>query len=352
MTWLAKNKYSWDFWFAADGENIQVFYLQASQAECGYNSEARHQLSSVGRAELTPWGWREVEGQAFSSEANDAWDNLSIWTGSIIQHPTTKLFYMFYTARGKAENLRWTPSEWQRPQHIGLAMSKDLQVWQRSETAKHRPVIANPGPGTFDGVAWRDPYVIYEPGKFQVFICTRLNPESVNRETVKSLTVNPEGGAAIVYLESADIEDWQTSEINTLIDSAEFYQMEVPQVFWRRFANGKRFYLIFCAQEKDCSRVRRQQRPASQCQTGTYYLCSRLLPFDYPGIPEFEGPARLLAAGLYAGKFLRPETEARPPFFGYIWSDDSGHFIGGLSDPIPTEFKADGSLQFITEVTG
>jgi beta-fructofuranosidase len=351
MTWLPPEKYIWDFWFATAGDNIHVFYLQATQADCGYNTEARHNFSSVGHAVLSPWGWRAVEGNAFNPTADDAWDNLSIWTGSIIQHPTNKIFYMFYTARGKADAPRWTPREWQRPQQIGLAVSNDLQFWERTENAKRHPVIANPGPGQFDGVTWRDPYVIYENSKFQVFICARLNPEPVNQETVKQSTINLEGGGAVVYLESAGIEHWQSGEIKTLIVSDEFYQLEVPQVFWRRFENGKRLYLIFCTQERDCSRARRARMPGSECQTGTYYMCSRLLPFDYQGIPELEEPARLLASGLYSGKFLHPETQPYPPFFGFVWNNARGHFVGGLSDAILTQFNQDGSLKLLNEVT-
>lgn len=349
MTWLARDKYFWDFWFATKGEETHLFYLQAGKAECRYNPEARHNLSSIGHAVLTRWGWREIEGSAFKRADDDVWDNLSIWTGSIIQHPTDKLFYMFYTARRKEDAALWTPSEWQRPQQIGVAVSQDLTLWERTEKSKQRPIIPNPGPGKFDGVAWRDPYVIYESGKFQAFICARFNPESLNQETVNRSTMNLEAGGAVVYLESPDIEHWQTSEINRLIVSDEFYQMEMPQVFWRRFENGKRLYLIFCAQERDCSRARRARMPMSECQTGTYYMCSRLLPFDYQGIPEFEEPARLLVRNLYSGKLLHPETQAQPPFFGFVWSDDSGHFIGGLSDPILTQFNADGSLKFLTE---
>ena len=74
-------------------------------------------------------------------------------------------------------------------------------------------------------------------------------------------------------------------------------------------------------------------------------MYSRLLPFAYEGIPDLQEPARLLAEGLYAGKLLNPETAEQPPFFGFVWADEGGHFVGGLSDPLPSLFQANGTIQ-------
>ncbi|MEW6127881.1 MAG: hypothetical protein AB1757_12655 [Acidobacteriota bacterium] len=345
MTWLPDNKYFWDFWFAERAGNLHLFYLQASKPQCGYNPDLRHNLSSIGQATLTPHGWRD-EGTVFTASENHAWDNLSIWTGSIIEHPTNGWFYLFYTARGKQDARRWTPAEWQRAQQIGIAQSSDLRSWERIAESKIQPAIRNPGVGKFDGVAWRDPFVIFENRKFFAFICARLNPES-DPAAYQARTMIDAGGA-IAFLESPDIENWHDGEPQILVASDEFYQLEVPQVFWRRFENGKRFYLIFCAQEKDCSRARRERYPLSECQTGTYYMRSPLLPFDFQGIPALESPAKLFAKGLYAGKLLHPETENHPTFFGFVWSDASGHFVGGLSDPLKTIFHDDGSLKLVS----
>jgi hypothetical protein len=122
--------------------------------------------------------------------------------------------------------------------------------------------------------------------------------------------------------------------------------MEVPQVFWRVTEQGKRLYLLFSAQERDCARARRER--GLECRTGTYYLHSRLLPFDSSGIPEFDESARLLAPGLYGGKLLQPETEDRTIFFGFPWADPAGHFVGGISDPIAARFCDDGTIELET----
>lgn len=340
MPWFPKNKYCWDFWFARKDGELHAFYLQASQAECDFNPDLRHNLSSIGHAVMTPAGWREFEHPALSRAKGNAWDNLSLWTGCVVEHPETKLQHLFYTARTREDAPHWTPSEWQRTQKIGLAVSPDLQCWER--TGNH-PALPNPGRMMgFDGVAWRDPYVIRGAnGLWQVFVCARLNPEDANNRDY-----GLDAGAAIAYLESKSLDEWDVTRTRTLIASDEFYQMEVPQVFWRRSGKGKRFYLLFCAQEKDCSRSRRNRFAPEQCGTGTYCLSSDEMPLDYDGVPPMKGAAKLFAPGWYAGRLLDPESDA-PLFFAFQWADDAGHFVGGISDPMPVRFAEDGTIEFI-----
>ncbi len=337
MPWSPSDKYLWDFWFAWKEEELHAFYLQAEKAACGYNAEARHHLASIGHAVLTPWGWREAGGgPALEAAAGRAWDDLSIWTGCVVQPAAGAPFHLFYTSRSREDAPRWTPSEWQRPQQVGLALSRDLRTWERAAAA---PVLPNPGRMLgLDGVAWRDPYLLRAAdGAWDAFLCARLDP--LNRENEWA---GPDAGGAIVRVRSASLTEWRVERTQRLVASDEFYQMEVPQVFWREFPDGKRFYLLFCAQEKDCSRARRARR--RECATGTYYMVSELLPRDAAEIPQMAGPARLLAQGLYAGKLLRPETDARPVFFGFPWADAAGHFVGGISDPLHARFLDDGSL--------
>jgi beta-fructofuranosidase len=176
-------------------------------------------------------------------------------------------------------------------------------------------------------VAWRDPYVVRLNDKFYAFICARLE-----RET--------ECGV-IVYVTSADLQHW-SREPNFIECPMEFYQMEVPQVFWRTSRGGKRCYVIFCAQEKDCSAARRAKHFA--CETGTYYLQSDEMPLDYTGIPVFTESARLLMPNIYAGKLLKPEYDEAPILLGFVWADEAGNFVGGISDPVRVQFADDGSL--------
>ncbi len=341
MPWFPQNKYLWDFWFARNGGELHLFYLQADQAECGFNPDLRHNLASVGHAVMTDCGWKELDHVALAKSDNGSWDNLSIWTGSVIHDADSGLHYLFYTSRRREDKTIWTPSEWQRPQQIGVAVSRDLTVWERTPLTQKVPVIPNPGKTLgLDGVAWRDPYVIRaENGRWQAFVCARLNPNDADNKTF-----GVDAGGVVAWLESERLDEWDVVTTRQLVASDEFYQLEVPQVFWRRFANGKRFYLIFCAQEKDCSRARRQRVSEDQCRTGTYYLVSDLLPHDFQDIPKLTGSARLLAEGWYAGRLLDPETDASPRFFGFQWADESGRFVGGISDPMPVKFHQNGSI--------
>lgn len=339
MPWFPQDKYCWDFWFARRGEELHLFYLQASQAECDFNPELRHNLSSIGHAVMTPWGWRELAQPALTKSGGKAWDNLSIWTGCVVEDG--EMQHLFYTARHAEDAPVWTPSEWQRKQQIGLATSSDLIHWERTEDSKTAPVIPNPGKMLgLDGVAWRDPWVMRgDDGAWHAFICARLNPADANNKDF-----GVDAGAVIAWLKSDDLNKWDCSQTRRLVTSDEFYQMEVPQIFWREFEGGKRMYLLFCAQEKDCSRLRRQ-RIGDECRTGTYYLHSELLPLDYQGIPALKGSARLLAPGWYAGRLLDAETAEAPVFFGFQWADAAGYFVGGVSDPMPVRFKSDGIIE-------
>ena len=336
MSWSPPNKYIWDSWFAWRGEELHAFYLQADQVACGFDPEARHNLASVGHAIWKTHGWQECR-EALAADNNGSWDNLAIWTGSIIQATGQSAhdqpFHLFYTSRSKEHEPIWTPSEWQRPQHIGVAVSDDLWYWQRTPATQRAPVIPNPGQRCgLDGVAWRDPYVVrLNDEHYAALICARLHPNGDGSDT----------GGVIAYVTSSDLQSWDTSP--QLIETPrEFYQMEVPQIFWREFAEGVRCYLLFCAQERDCSPERKTRGLA--CATGTYYLQSDLLPRGTTQIPAFHSSAQLLAAGLYGGKLLKPETDESPVLLGFPWADAAGHFTGGISDPLRVRFDADGSL--------
>lgn len=337
MSWSPEDKYLWDCWFAWKGEELHAFYLQADRAACQHNPDARHDLSAIGHAVMTPHGWQALnDHEVLSRPRDDAWDNLSLWTGSIIQPAPTRPWHLFYTARRREDAPVRTPAEWQRPQQIGAALSNDLINWRRTRASQTAPVIPNPGREYgLDGVAWRDPYVIRgADGQYYAFICARLDPEKNH--------LSSDAGGVVAYVSSPDLEQWETQP-RLVRCPHEFYQMEVPQIFWRRFDEGLRCYLLFCAQEKDCSPLRRLR--GLECETGTYYLQSSLLPHDDQSIPVFAESARLLARGLYAGKLIRPETDDRPLFFGFPWADPEGNFIGGISDPLRARFCEDGALE-------
>lgn len=323
MPWSPEKKYIWDFWFALKDGKTHLFYLQADRQTGLADPEILKDRSSVGHAILGPFGWRQTmpEPALAASTTDGAWDNLSIWTGSIIKEAGSNRYFMFYTARRKEDASLWTPSEWQRPQNIGAAVSNDLDKWQRLDSCLAKPIIANPGAdGVFDGVAFRDPFLTRWQDRYYNFIAARMVPNE--KHNIESF----DQGGSIVYLDSNNLEDWSAANLKILVASRHFYQMEVPQLFWRTNGSTKILYLIFCAQQKDCSNLRRSQMPETQNQTGTYWMRSKPVPLDYQGIPELVEPAHILAPGLYAGRILEPCANT-PVFFGFSLAG-----AGGISE--------------------
>jgi beta-fructofuranosidase len=333
MPWQPRNKYCWDFWFAWQGQILHAFYLQAAKIACAYNPERRHNLASVGHAVLTDFGWQEInpEQPAFSSRNGNFWDNLSIWTGSIIEKDSR--YYMFYTARCTFDRFVQTNYELRQPQNIGVAESQDLITWHRTTASKQNPVIPNPGRGSeFDGVSWRDPYVIKDDTnqQFYAFICACPIDAPVD------------AGGAVAYATSPDLEDWQTKPDRILYKSPEFHYLEVPQVFWRKMPhqNYWRLYLMFSPY---WNRFFERREPR-----GTYYVRSVSIAdrekVSYDNIPWEDEPANLLVDGFYGGKLVNPENDT-PVFFGFQLVDEGGHFVGGLSDPKWVIFADDGTMR-------
>lgn len=334
MPWHPRNKYSWDFWFAWQGQTLHVFYLQASKFACAYNADKRHNIASVGHAVLTDFGWKEInpDQPAFASRDGNFWDNLSIWTGSIIEKDN--LYYFFYTARCKQDKWITTAYERRLPQNIGVAVSEDLNTWTRTPQSLDSPVIPIAGTNSdfLDGINWRDPYVIKDDtdGKFYAFICAHPNNTSAD------------AGGIVAYATSTDLENWQEEPYRILYTSDEFLFLEVPQVFWRQMNDQKwRFYLLFSPR---WSSFFNKNIPIGI----TYYVRSQPIKdrteVSYNSIPWESEPANILAVGSHGGKLIKPESVANPVFFGFQYEDEAGHFVGGLTDAQRVTFALDGTI--------
>lgn len=173
-----------------------------------------------------------------------------------------------------------------------------------------------------------------EDGWFHAFICARLAGSS-------------KAGGAIAQVSSDQLGCWERSP-ELFFASREFYQLEVPQVFWRASGDAKRLYLIFSARREDCAATRYQSQPSDRCVTGTYYCVSELVALASSEFPPLQEPAQLLAANRYAGKLLRPERNAEPLFFGFLWANARGEFANGLAEPQRCQFFPDGRLSLAT----
>ena len=96
MPWYPKDKFVWDSWFVLEGEKLHAYYLQADRHACNHDPDARHNLASVGHAVKNGNGWYEL-GTSFA--ASHQWDDVAIWTGSVIHSPKLNQYLLFYTAR-------------------------------------------------------------------------------------------------------------------------------------------------------------------------------------------------------------------------------------------------------------
>jgi beta-fructofuranosidase len=316
------NQWVWDFWFARDGADYHVFYLQANSALP--SPDLRHWNVSIGHAvsqDLCNW---TVLPDALYPTADDpqAFDSFTTWTGSVIRHEG--LWYLFYTgASRRAEDQNGLV------QRVGLATSPDLLRWTKHPA---NPLIeADPARyelldrSLWHDQAWRDPCVLrHSNGQFYAFITARVNH-------------GPKDGRGVIALAcSHDLLAWDV--LGPVTPDGDFGQMEVPQVL----EIGGRWYMLFCTGARHHSAARQARVRPDQVVTGTHYLVADnpLGPYHYISDDFLYGDAQ---GSLYSGKLVQDPAGAWH-FIGFHNAAADGRFIGAISDPLPVRVEADGRL--------
>lgn len=318
MTLQLPSHWVWDFWFAQDGPDYHIFYLKAPRA-LG-NPQLRHWHVTIGHAvsqDLTEW---QILPDALhpAPETEDAWDNYTTWTGSILKDHG--LWHLFYTGTCRAEN--------GLIQRIGLATSPDLIHWDKHPA---NPLIeADPRwyelldlQGWHDQ-AWRDPWVFRYEGFFHALITGRANHGPADQRGV------------IAHTRSTDLIHWEV--LPPLTQTGEFGQMEVPQLV----AINDGYYLIFSCGSKHLST---QSRNRFGNSTGTFYLYAKspLGPFhrlsDTPLLANEAG-------SFYSGKLVLG-LDQKWYLMAFKNSSLSGKFIGEITDPMPVQIAEDRCLSII-----
>jgi len=306
----------WDFWFAQDGSDTHIFYLQAPRAL--REESKRHWHVSVGHAvsqDLLQW---EILPDALSpSKEYGAWDNYTTWTGSIIKH--SGVWYMFYTGTNREEN--------GKIQRIGLATSDDLIKWERYSGGGL--IKADPqwyelfDPDVWHEESWRDPWVFEQEGKFHAYITARCKN-------------GPKDARGVIgHAVSSDLISW---EVNPPVTKpGEFGFMEVPQLVE---INGL-WYLFFSVTHDKYS-TSRLSRPNIKRQTGTHYLVAKhpLGPFRYITDEFLVGDE---IGSLYAGRII-PNQSGEWVFFGFEQFSVGKMFVGKISNPLPLQVQGNGRL--------
>jgi beta-fructofuranosidase len=303
-------KWVWDFWLAHENGHHHVFYLQAPRAL--RLPSRRHHHASVGHA-ISPdlRSWRMLP-DALRPGPPGSWDDLAIWTGSVISEGDR--WYMLYTGISRAEG--------GLIQRIGLAVSDDLLRWEKHPA---NPVLeADPrwyelfDPCRWRDQSWRDPWLLRHPGDgfFHAFVTART-PASA-----------PGAAGVVGHARSADLVAWEV--LPPLTPPGRFAQVEVPQLV---SLNGRYQLLVSCLAEDHSG-----DSPTGhgrQGQTGTFlFSASSLLgPYTYTGGPIVppDGPL----GPLYAGKLVQAQDGAW--YFMAFRGDGDRSFAGELTDPLPVQ---------------
>ncbi len=323
MTLRLADKWLWDFWFARDGADYHVFYLQASRSLS--DPEQRHWNVSIGHAvsqDLRAW---QVMPDALAPSATPAWDDFTTWTGSILEHEG--VWHMFYTGSSRAER--------GLVQRVGLATSTDLVHWEKYPG---NPVLeADPrwyellDLNSWFDQAWRDPWVYRHPttGEFCALI------------TARARSGPADGRAVIAQARSSDLKHWTV--LAPVTEPGDWGQMEVPQLI----ALGGRYWLITSVSTRLASKVRQARAGHLGEATGTHYLVGDAPdgPFTYQSDRFLVGDA---SGSLYSGKLIEG-PDNRWYFMAWHNRDSVGNFSGELSDPYPVTLNERGELEVALE---
>jgi beta-fructofuranosidase len=295
-------KYIWDSWFVKDENDIyHAFYLQSDKNI--ENHHLRHHNNvSIGHAtsaNLNDWQEHPV---ALEPGNEGEWDDLSLWTGSIIQHKN--IWYMFYTGRSKSDFWK---------QQIGLATSKDLFNW-----SKHDGPILPPdfnfyskqkGLNKLDKPpAWRDPYIIKDPesDNFFMTITARSNKGDVYNGCV---------GLAV----SNDLINWQVRP--PILSLGVFDEMEVTQVIY----DENRVNLLFSTYENTT-----KPNEGYKQVNGLYGFISDKINGKYEPINKDNGLILNYKDKIYDLRLIRKKENGS--YLAIGWNNlKRGEFVGSFS---------------------
>ena len=312
MSNVLSDAWTWDMWFADDGDRYHAFYLKASRALA--DPGRRHFYVVVGHAISDDlYTWVEVADALIASDA-PAFDDYTTWTGSVVED-ADGLWRMFYTGTSRAERAK--------VQRIGVATSSDLYTWTKVGPS----ALCEADPRwyeKFDGVswpdeAWRDPWVFAHGDEWHMFV------------TARAKDGNPDDRGVIGHATSPDLQSW-TVRPPLSRPGAGFGHLEVPQV---EVVDG-RGVLIFSSLGTELTRARRDA--GERGGVWSVPVDGATGPFDVATA------TRLTDESLYAGRLLHGHDGAWWLFaFNHI--DADGAFVGSLSDPLPVGWDQNGRLR-------
>lgn len=299
-------KLLWDCWLIKVNNEFHVFYLQAIPTE---NSDDRHDNAvSIGHAvsdDLTHW--KELPTALEKGDA-DAWDNLALWTGCVIEKD--KQYFMFYTGRNKNADKKWI-------QKIGLAVSDDLISWKK---ITQNPILEANGFYPIDNRknklnkigAWRDPFVFFDDESKKYFMTITARDKKFGREF--------NGCAALA--ESTDLLNWKL--LPPIFSPGIYDEIETTQLIYH-----KGFYYLFFSTQASNYHPDFADKRGSFSGLHCYY--SENIYGDYRPVNE-NGVVLGNGDDLYAVRLLHDNED---DFFAIGWlnGEKNKKIIGELSLP-------------------
>jgi beta-fructofuranosidase len=300
----------WDSWYVQHAGTWHAFYLKAPKS-LG-DPELRHLNARVGHSmsrDLVNW---TTLPDALTPGPRGAFDDLAIWTGSIVRH--AGIWHLFYT--GVDERSR------SRIQRIGHAVSTDLLSWHRVSTqpvstADARWHSTEEWSPTGDE-PWRDPWVFFsdEDAMWHMVV------------TATSLHGGDQPVGNLGHLVSPDLYTWRCLE--PLIDDTQLRQLEVPELV----EIDGRTVLVFCLSATDV------YARGVRAFTGTYTapMAGALGPVEIGLAEPVDVP------GNYAGRVVMAAL-GEPVLMAFVNQTADGEFGGVIADPVPLALTARGTLQ-------
>jgi len=322
MVIALENRWIWDSWYAYDGETWHAFFLQADNSL--KKPELRHWHATHGHATSTDLvNWQHL-GTCFGPAKGPAWDDYTIWTGSVVQDDAG-LWHLFYTGASRAEH--------GLKQRIGHAVSTDLHTWRRVGDGLCLDLSGNDyeeyTPGHWHDRAMRDPWVMRDPdGPGWLMFFTARAPDIADANAA----------GAIGFATSANLHTWT---LRPPVFVGGFGQLEVPQVFEIDGA----WYCLFCTSHNHWSADYKRAAPGTPV-TGTHYLMA-----NNPRGPWQIAPGAFLDGSLpcrrYASRILNTDTGLK--ILGFALEAESGGFVGHVMDPEPVTVDENGILRVVKQ---
>ncbi len=314
------DRWIWDSWYAVHEGRHHVFYLQADRSLV--DPERRHRHPSIGHAvsdDLRHW---EVLPDALAPSTEDAFDDWTTWTGSVVRDDAGT-WWMFYTGSRHADD--------GLVQRIGAARSTDLLTWDKVSSdalvSSDARWYEQYGTAAWGDEAWRDPFVFRhaDPGDGSTDSSTNSSTDGSadgrwHMLITARATHGPDAGRGVVgHAVSDDLVSWDVLPPITQPHTG-FGQLEVNQV---EIVDGIPTLLFCCdTPQLDADGLARHGRGGVFSVTGP----SLLGPFDIAAARRFDHD------DLYAARLVAHAGRWHLIGFRNIGADG---FIGELSDPIP-----------------